>query len=447
MLPRRIALLASVTLMAGAGLSGAAEAQSVDDSCGAASPTAMPCVFAQKAVEATPVGGQVDPVALAAYQDSWLHRTAQFQYRLANPVPFSDAPWLGTHNSFNANANGRTVSHADSNQQLTLTQQLDGDMRSVELDLHFTGGQVRVCHARPASEQHAGCTTEPTFAQVLPEIVEWVAAHDDQTLLLYLEDALGSAGYAPAIAALENALGPRIYKPAAPAGSDACTRLPLDLTRRAVREAGKNVVVVGDCAGGWSSHVFGWKGDTSTESGDSTGYTCSSPIARDKYASTLVRFFEDSTFVATVTAPQEDMKKRREGMLTPDKVAAMTECGVNLFGFDQFDPNDGRVEASIWSWAPGQPSAADGACAIQRPDGRWTSARCAGPRPAACLTATGWTLSRAVAAAAAPEACKTAGGRFEPPRTGEQNAALRSAAGGAEPWLARVKAKKRSARG
>ncbi|MCW2991930.1 MAG: hypothetical protein JWM73_2524, partial [Solirubrobacterales bacterium] len=33
-------------------------------------------------------------------------------------------------------------------------------------------------------------------------------------------------------------------------------------------------------------------------------------------------------------------------------------------------------------------------------------------------------------------ACHAAGGTFDPPRTGEENAQLRAAAAGAEPWLA-----------
>lgn len=421
-MPRRIALLASIAVMAGAAFSSAAEAGPADDACGA-SPTAVPCVFAEKAVEAertacrtrggpeaacaaVPYGHDVSPAALAAHQTSWLHRAAAFQYDLGNTVPLRDAQWVGTHNSYNANANGLTLSHSDSNQQLTLTQQLDGDVRSLEIDLHFVRGEVRVCHARPASEQHAGCTNEPTLAETLPEIVSWIAAHDDQVLLLYLEDALGTDGYAPALAALESALGSRIYKPApAPAGA-ACTQLPLDLSRQDVLAAGKNVVVVGDCSSGWNTHVYGWKGNTSAEAGNSTGYTCASPISADKYQTHLVRFFEDSTFVSSVTAPNQGMTARRAGALTPDKVTAMMACGVNLFGFDQYAPGDGRLEATIWSWAPGQPDASAGPCTIQRPDGRWYSAPC--------------DETRMQAAA---------------PRTGPENAALRALAGGQDVQL------------
>jgi hypothetical protein len=198
------------------------------------------------------------------------------------------------------------------------------------------------------------------------------------------------------------------------------------------------VIVVGNCASGWSSHVFGWN-ETHVESGSTPGYAaapgCDKTYGRDVYASKLVRYFEDTTWLSAVTSPGESPAGHAAGSLSPAKVAAMTACGVNLFGLDQFDPTDGRVEASIWSWAPGQPDAAAGACTVQRTDGRWTSTACTGTRPAACRTATGWALSPAVAARAAAAACHATGGSFSPPRTGEENGELRRAAGDAEPWL------------
>jgi len=458
MLPRRIALLASIALIAGAGISGAAKAdEPFDATCAGAAPSAVICVGAEKASEgaaaacrrggpedacatATPAGRDVRPSKLAAYQKSWLHRAAAYQFRLGDPVAFRDAQWLGSHNSFNANANGPTLSHADSNQQLTLTQQLDGDIRSLELDVHLVAGVLRVCHARPAAEGHAGCSTEDDLATVLKEIEAWLEDNPGQVILLYLEDHVGDAGYAAAKKALDEQLPGRVYTPAsepAPGPATDCAELPLELSRAAVARAGKQVVLVGKCRAGWSSHVFGWTDNNEVEAGNSTDYTCDKPFGAEDYATKMVRFFEDGTWLATGLAPRENMAANRARRLTPDKVAVMVRCGVNLFGFDHFDPNDGRVAASIWSWAPDEPKRAAGDCTVQRDDTRWYAAACTGTvRPAACRTATGWTLSRAVAAPAAPGACKAAGGRYEPPRTGEQNAALRAVAGGAEPWLA-----------
>ncbi len=35
----------------------------------------------------------------------------------------------------------------------------------------------------------------------------------------------------------------------------------------------------------------------------------------------------------------------------------MVRCGVDMVGFDRIDPDDGRLEALIWSWAVDEPVA------------------------------------------------------------------------------------------
>lgn len=401
MLPRRIALLASACLIAASAVSARADADPLDDACAGASPSASVCIGGQKLEELGTAtvpgarGGQ--QAALDAYAGSWLHRTAQFQYALGNTVALRDAQWLGTHNSFNSPVYGPTLSRTDSNQQLTITQQLQGDIRSLELDVHHVGGEAKVCHGRGADQLHAGCTTEGPLRDVLAEIAAWLDAHDDQVLLLYLEDHLGPADYADALAALDATLGPRLHRANAAAGT--CRELPLELTRADVLAAGANVLLVGRCRAGWGSHVFGWD-QTHEESGSSAGYACPGPSDR------LIRFYEDSTWLSAAIDPAQTPAEHRADALTPDKVAAMTACGVNLFGFDQFHPGDGRVEASIWSWAPGEPRRENGACTVMRADGRWYAAPCDDARP-----------------------------RADAPRTGEEAAALRAAAGGAEVQL------------
>lgn len=459
MLLRRIAMAATTALIAGAGASAAAKAKTVDDACRQASPTAMACIGADKVDEAvaaacrqagapdaacaaTPAGHDVKQADLAAYARSWTHRAAQRQYELGNSVPLRDAQWLGTHNSFNTDSDGLTLSHTDNNQQLTLTQQLDGDIRALELDVHYVpaaelGGRkgVVVCHGRGPDQQHAGCTTEPLLTTVLPEIARWLAAHRDQVVLLYLEDELGDPqGYKDTVAALNSILGPRIYRPTAPAPGG-CQNLPLGVSRDDVRAAGAQVVLVGNCRAGWSSDVFGWDADH-VESGSTPDYrpfpACDKTYGPSVYATELVRYYEDSTWLSAAVAPTETPAQHAAGELTPDKVRAMAGCGVNLFGFDQFEPGDGRVAASIWSWAPGQPRAAAGACAVQRSDGRWASASCDAERPAACRRADGsWLLSAPTTRDDAAEACAQLAAAFAVPRTGLENSQLRAAAGAA----------------
>ncbi len=425
--------------------------------CTGLSPIALPCVAGQKLTEALaatcrragvaeaqctlPLAKRVTQDARDAYRRSWVHRAAQLQYALQDDLPLTRVQWVGTHNSFNSANESPTISHFDSNQQLSLTQQLDVDVRSLELDLHLIGGRVLVCHGRGRSELHLGCTTEPQLPARLAEIAAWLQRkHPDQVLLLYLEDHVeDAAGYAQTLAALRAAFGERLYRPTGPAGSKGCVPLPLALSRKAVRRADAQVVLVGDCASGWAPLVFGWN-DEHVEGGSTTAFqpfpACDQTYKTGVYGRKLVRYYEDSTLVATVispTTPPEDPER-----LTPEKTAAMTACGVNLLGFDQLLPDDGRLEATIWSWAKDEPNAASGACTVQRADGRWARRACSARRRPACRRGGAWSVGRRARSFDAARAwCRRQKARLGVPRSGDENARLRALAGDAELWINR----------
>jgi hypothetical protein len=402
---------------------------------------------------ALPLGHQVSRQIVKQYRRTWLHGAAAFQYRLAHALPLQQAQWLGTHNSFNSVNNELTLSHTDSNQQLSLGQQLDIDMRALELDVHYlpsvaAGGSkaVVVCHGRGPDEQHFGCTNEPLFSQVLPEIATWLKAHPSQVLLLYLEDELGDpAGYTETVSVLDSVLkGPNgaslIYRPSpSEMTAKGCANLPLGISRDDVRARGAQVVLVGNCRSGWASDVYSWDANH-VESGSTPKYRpfpqCDATYGRGVYESKLVRYFEDSTFVSAATNPTQSPAQAEANALTPERVASMTRCGVNLFGLDQILPHDGRIKASIWSWATNQPDARDGRCGLQRADGYWVTRPCRAKHPAVCRSAAGLTLTaRAVPYAAADSACRSRGAAFDLPRTGYENSQLRQTAGDGSVWL------------
>src|SRR4051812_47342040 len=357
-MPRRIALMLSVALIAASAISGAAKAKPLDDACQTASPNASVCLGGQKVAEAaaavcrtTPapndacanpvMAHDVSTAALAAYQASWLHKTAQFQYALGDSVALRDAQWLGTHNSFNTDSNGVTASHTDNNQQLTLTQQLDGDIRAIELDVHQVPGPdnglgsdiVRVCHARGSDEMHAGCTTEPQLKDVLPEIRTWMDAHPTQVLMVYLEDNLDDAsGYEQTVTALDAAFGKLVYRPdPGQVAAGGCANLPLDVSRDDIRATGARVFFVGNCRADWSADVFGWDANH-VESGSTPDYkafpACDATYNAGVYASKLVRYYEDSTWLSAAIDPAQSPAGHAADGLSPDKVSAMIACGV-----------------------------------------------------------------------------------------------------------------------
>jgi len=420
-----------VLALIGAALLPAAAHAQVSDTC---SPAGNP-------VETLCYGGDVitrdaqayaDPAryepAIEAYGKSWTHRTLAFQYKLAGDVGMVDAPWLGTHNSFNSIAQqGPALSTTDANQQLTLVDQLRMDMRSVELDVHWfpsarAGGQNApvVCHAGAVSD-HDGCSTEPLLGPVLDQIAAWLKAHRDQVLLLYMEDHLSGGGYPAAVDAIKSSLGSLVYR----TGSTSCTELPRSLTRNDVLAAGAQVVMVANsgCGEGadWRSLAFSWRSHVEEGPEQFRSHPpCGFP--RSDYDTRLVRYYEDSTWLSA-GASAAGGGEWTDG-LTPETVRAMARCGVDLLGFDQLQPGDGRNEAAVWSWAQGQPGS--GNCTEMRGDGRWYSLSCKQKRPAACRREDGsWFITqKAVRDADAGGACAVNGGAYDVPRTGYDNASL-----------------------
>ena len=377
-------------------------------------------------------GAHPSAAAIAAHRTSWTHRALTLQYALANDVPFANAPWIGTHNSFNSMAYGYTPSRSDSNQKLTLTDQLEIDVRSLELDVHWVDGEPKVCHG---TEQHAGCSSEGPLGPHLDEIAAFLDRPENwrDVVLLYLEDQIGDpAGYDTVAADLNRAFGHRLYKSA---GGKCSPKLPLTLNRNKLLRSGVQVVTVASgCGGGttettaWSTLVSDWSGDVHGESRP-RGYDdfpgCGKDFDRAKYQSQIVRYYEDSTFV-TSSASTAGAAQSDDG-ITPQTAAAMARCGVDLFGLDQLLPDDGRLESLVWSWAKNEPRAGR-RCAIQRrSDARWQSTTCKGKRPAACLKRDGrWLVTRkAVTVKRASSACRKRRARLAVPRTGYENQLLR----------------------
>ena len=134
---------------------------------------------------------------------SWARKALALQYELASDVELRNTPWVYTHNSYNSAAEmGPTLSARDPNQAITIVEQLDEGVRSLEIDAHLFNspsdprvgnrGPI-VCHARGASQGHAGCTTEKPLVVVLRQIKGWLDRHPSQVILLYLESHLEGA--------------------------------------------------------------------------------------------------------------------------------------------------------------------------------------------------------------------------------------------------------------
>jgi hypothetical protein len=349
-----------------------------------------------------------------------------------------------------------SLSNLDSNQHVSLVDQLRHGVRSIEVDVHWfpsleaAGAKAPVvCHGRPPSTLNLGCTDERLLPAELAPVGAWLRQpeHRRDVVLLYIEDAIDEAtGYATAAQAISSTIGDLVYAP--PAGGPGCPLLPLDLRRTDVLGAGKQVVIMSGCGpdgatGAWRSTVFDDSVRSEEGNPEFAGYPecTSSSVARADYGSSLVRFFEDSTFVSAAAGLGPGQR------LTVDELTAMVRCGVNLFGLDQVSPADPRLAAMVWSWGQSEPAtSAPGTCAIDGAFSRYRAAPCDGPPlHYSCIDASGtWLVSATTgpgSQAAGDAACATTapGARFVVPGSGghqQQLTNAKVAAGIPDVWVA-----------
>ena len=392
--------------------------------------------------------------AIASYQSSWVHQALSLQRGLDASAPLIEEQIPHTHNTFNSSAYSLprdgsapsyypTLTNQDPNQVYSISDQLNMDVRAIELDLHWVpspfgtpathGYWVTMCHGdgqqvpNTGAYVHIGCTYDRPAQDGFAEVRRWLDGHKDQFVLIYLENQLydaspvadGTLAHNTAAGLLSNAFGNLIYKPTGTSPGQ-CATLPYGTSRAQMMAAGARVLLVGNCGpGAWSSLVF-QRGGTWDESGDPTSYD-SHACAVDRQAraddSKFRREFEDATFVsaATGSGPKPTM--------SPQNVADMVRCGVNIIGMDELRPYDGRLAALVWSWAVNQPQASGG-CALQGTDGRFAAADCGQQHPAACQAGNGTWAVTSVAVSwgdAAGECAAEFGSVFAVPANGYRN--------------------------
>ncbi len=404
-------------------------------------------------------GRTISEALVDAYAGTWGPRALALQRGLDDASPLQEELWVHTHNSFNAEAYSPTVSGLDANQIYSITDQLRMGVRAIEIDVHWApsieglpgdGGKAPiVCHGEPVEVGpvvvHVGCTIEVHLRTRLAEVRAWLDRPENagEILMIYLENNMDGdpTAHTRASEAISETLGDLVYRPASAGG--ACDPLPMDVTRAQLRAAGKRVILTGNCGpGAWTSWVF-QRGPRWIESGSPIGAdypdypACvSSQRQPDDYGHNWIRWFEDSTWLSAMV---DGTALGGTSEIPADEARRMVRCGVNMIGFDQLEPFDRRLEALVWSWAPGEPSTtADDACAVESGgDGRFRAQGCGSAHRFACLTTGGWTVAGPAGPwSDGPTRCAGLGGTFAVPRSGYDNELLKAAAGGADAWLA-----------
>ena len=314
----------------------------------------------------------------------------------------------------------------------SITDQLRMDMRAIELDVHWVPSlygnpatnykAVTLCHGETVNGVHVGCSVDRPLRNGVHELRAWLDRHENRNefVLLYLENNLDDDPTAHDLVAaeLQRGLGTLVARPPA---AQPCAPIDTSVTPAQLRAAGHRVLIVGNCGpGAWGSWVHErgdartWFESSSPQGDDYPGLAnCAATRRATKAGSALVRWYEDSTWLSA-------MASGTNSQLTAREATAMANCGVNLIGFDQLTPEDPRLAAIVWSWAPNEPRG-DG-CVATRGDGRWASAPCDPALPLACTASpSDWIV--------AERACPR-GYRPDAPRNGYENALLKAAANG-----------------
>jgi hypothetical protein len=428
--------------------------------------TGRTCRAALPAEECVTADGRyISPKLVDEYESSWVPGTLALQRGLDDAEPMYRELWVHTHNSFNAEAYDPTFSGLDPNQIYSITDQLRMGIRAIEIDVHWApsaegnpadgGNAPIVCHGEPVGlppEQtgqdpvafaHVGCTTEVHLKTRLQEVANWLAddPNQNEVLLIYLENNMdgNETAHVRASEAIQEKLGDLIYRPSS--GGATCESLPIDLSRRDIRESGKRVLLTGNCGpGGWHGFVFDrgprWDESSSPAGTQYPAYPdCLEGGAPANYTGqTWARFFEDSTWLSAMVT---GTGLGSTGEITAEEAQAMVRCGVNMPGFDQLQPFDPRLEALVWSWAQDEPRLnADGSCAFSGPNG-FGSDSCGSSRQFACATADGgWVISRHSGPwSKGEDRCGKVGGTFSVPKNGYESERLNEARGTKEVWL------------
>lgn len=409
---------------------------------------------------------------------TWNHFAHDLQRDLDADTPMVESLWLASHNSFNY-PTPEIPSSSDPNQFITIPEQLDLEMRGVELDIHWTEKprcsgnlELLICHA---FGNHSTCSgTEPTVDGYFEEIRDWLIANPDEVIHLDIQaeytvidtrqpststsappypvcpptspDPTGADDpFKLTNALLKNIFGDLLYTPA----DSGENNLPLQKTRNDIVAANRQVIVTSEQdSAEWLESVHKLstvrKQGANRNIGDG-GFeaypNCDSDLFDDAndFRTNWTRVWEDATTSGSATA------NNTRGPLFPvdeSQIQEMLKCGLNMPSFDRLRANDTRLTAMVWSWAETEPAINDEAnCALHNADGRFESADCTATAAYACADAnnTNWIIATPAGVwADGVAACNGLGLQFATPQTGYFNQLLREAktsAGVTNVWL------------
>ena len=376
------------------------------------------------------------------YEKSWEHKALKIQNSIDIDAPLKDALMIHSHNAYNASAYKTAFSYLDPNHVYSLKDQLRMDVRVLELDVHWYFSMdgwpwewkntTLLCHGQ---SNHLGCSSyDRHLSKGIDEINSWIRSNRDQVVHIYLEEHL-NGHLSEALSVITSRLGDLIYR----TGTTSCKGMDVNLTKRQVLNAGKNIVIFasGGCQsnGDWNSWIHTYSNIKQNPSKDITYPACGG-VSRDTYKNNIIRFFEDGTVLGGLFGDGR--------WIYASNMDDLVNCGANYPGVDQLTPTDGRLAAAIWSFSSGEPNDWGGNedCIHQWGNGKWNDNNCSVSYRFACRNSSGdWYVTNGSGPwTSGFNQCSSekSGYEFATPRNGYENKVLeaaKKAKGQSNVWL------------
>lgn len=384
------------------------------------------------AMSGAPADAEIDNDRLSAHHKSWEYQALAKQSLLDNAAPYSQGFRLQGHNAFNSSGYSSIV-YIDPNHTLTITEQLEIGVRSLELDAHWTwqtkripnGYDLLLCHGQ---SKHEGCSgLERYVRDGVEEINRWLRKNPKEVVAIMIQDE--TEGHYSELAAAFSSIHDLIYKAEPRDVYRSFYDVIPDLSEEDILRAGKQVIIMGPGNAGEFTRF--------THSGSFSGMGSPNDFAQVDEAACIQlkerqttnhRLFEDGTNIGQWFVG--------EGRISDALATKALKCGASALGADKLVIGDSRVRATIWSWGEGEPNDASGVedCAESRANGRFNDADCNTVQRFACATddAKEWSISAAAAAnsvSGGEQACQQNGAQwhFSVPVNSQQNEWLKQA--------------------
>lgn len=370
------------------------------------------------------------------FAQSWIGRALRIQRQDLNwATSYGRLSQIMAHNGFNNAADG----YVFPNQKYSLTELLDAGIRAFEWDVHHDASLAKalpqLCHAE---FDHLTCAiTDRDLFNGLKELRDWMTepGHENEVVMFGLEynvdenppgdndldgDFLVTNVIArfldtPDIGVLtEPELEAYMTSHPTPEQYSLKREWP---SQKWLVETGNRVIFTGPgpVRGPYFVNLSYGEAITgnppvvemSNRSGsrypesqidawmtNATGYpNCSTTLERNGTSGNVKYLRPESGVFYTVQS--DDDPVWGAATITPDLVAALTACNVDLINFDNVLVDWGRMQAAVWSWEINQPSAdAAGMVArMARGNGRWWATSPLDQRPFLCRKETRRTIA------------------------------------------------------